>query len=102
MSHRHWTRSVVSRQRRGSRFAEKKSHDGAVVLSFDVVLLLQSQPKHQSRTAKGNHAPVESIAHWHQDSVEGPFHELSNWGDEILGVHGVNFRGKNKQCPQKQ
>ena len=63
------------------------SHDGAFLLSLGVVLPLESQPEGKPDNTNANHRPVEAIAHWDQQRVERPFDELSEGGDDLLGIH---------------
>ena len=65
------------------------SHDGALLLGAVVELLLKSQPKEQTRQSQRDDGPIESVADGQQHRGEGPFDELSEGRDDVLGVHVV-------------
>ena len=66
-----------------------QSHDGALLLGAVVELLLKPQPEEQSRQSQRDDGPIESVADGQQHRGEGPFDELSEGRDDVLGVHVV-------------
>jgi hypothetical protein len=68
---------------------EGQSHDRALLLCAVVELLLKPQPKEQSPESQRDDGPIEPIADGQQHRGEGPFDELSEGRDDVLGVHVV-------------
>ena len=50
---------------------------------------LKPQPKEQARQTQRNDGPIEPVADGKQHRGEGPFNELCEGRDDVLGVHVV-------------